>query len=600
MAEIIIMPKLGFNMSEGKLVEWYKKEGEPVKKGEPLFSIETDKTTMDIEATKDGILKKILLREGETIPVTLPVCIVGGADETGEEEARQAIKILEEAGISANKVSPDLSFSGNAAPSDASSEGRGEGGTGSIAEKEKEAGSGTEGCDFDIIVIGGGPGGYVAAIKGAQSGKKTAVIEQGRFGGVCLNEGCIPTKALLHSVSVLKDIRRAAEMGVSGVSPEKTGLDMKNVQARKKKAVSELVRGVEMLLEQNGVTVLTGEGRLTGRNTVAVGEKIFRAENIIVATGSDAVRIPVETHPAMPVLTSREALELEKLPGSVVIAGGGVIGIELAYFFAAAGVKVTVLELLDRILTGIDGETAQNAVKMLESMGIGIHTGARLEKIEKDSVAFKQNGQPKTVKTEMVLMAAGRKPRLSGIDCEALGIRTDEGAIITDGKMRTSVPGIYAVGDVNGKKMLAHTAFMEAIVAVKNICGEEAEMDYGNIPGVVYISPEIAGVGLTGEEAENAAEPVRISKFPLLANGKAKVEGENDGFVKVISDPKYGEILGVHIYGPHAADLIGEAALAMKLEATAEEAAMTVHPHPSISEALQEAFHGAAGKYIHF
>jgi len=570
MAEVIIMPKLGFNMSEGKLVEWYKKEGDSVKKGEPLFSVETDKTNMDIEATGDGVVRKLLIQAGDTLPVTMPMAVVGAADENIDSVLAEAVKSLR--GGSAAECAPG-------------------GGPGTAARS----------FDYDIIVVGGGPGGYVAAIKAAQLGRSVAIVEEERFGGTCLNAGCIPTKALLRSAEALKEVRESANFGVTGVNVSGARLDMVSVQKRKQDVIDQLVGGVNGLLRRNGVTVVSGRGVVKDAHTVEAAGKIMTAAHLILATGSAAKRLPIPTDPAAAVLTSAELLQLDSLPESMTVIGGGVVGIEFAYFLASVGTKVTVVEFLDRILPMVDEEITEQVEKQLRDMGIEIHTTAKVTEITASGVAFEKNGERFCAEADKVLMAVGRSPRLEGIDCGALGLRTERGAIVTDETMRTSVENIYAIGDVNGKAMLAHAASMEGIVAVENICGRSSVMDYGKVPSAVYLQPEIACVGLTERQAREKYGEIKVGRFPLMANGKAKVAGEERGMVKVISETRYGEIVGVHLYCIHATDMIAEAVAAMKLEATAEEIAMSIHPHPTVSEAVHEAMHALTdGRAIHF
>lgn len=587
MAKIIIMPKLGFNMSEGKLISWYKKEGETVQKGEMLFSIETDKTNIDIEATDDGVLRKILAEEGEKVSVTLPIAIVAGASENVDSVLKEAYAQLGKEAPAAASASVAPTLAPKAAPV-------------SAGAPVTSAVSGGTGRDFDIIVVGGGPGGYVAAIKAAQLGRKTAIVEKHIFGGVCVNKGCIPTKVLLRSLESLKEVKESEKFGVTGVDVSGARLDMTAIQKRKTAVVSQLTGGVNGLLKKNKVTVLKGEGKLQDRNTVTVEGKAYSADYIVIATGSAVKNLPIPVDPAMKTITSDEALNLEEIPKDIAIIGGGVIGIEFAYFLAGAGSKVTVIEFLDRILPMVDEEITAQVSTMLKGLGVEIHTGARVTEIAKDAVLFEKDGAKHNLPVSGVLMAVGRIPDLGGIDCEALNIATDRGAIVTDLTLKTSVDNIYAIGDVNGKSMLAHTASAEGIVAVENICGHPRTMDYEKIPSAVYTQPEIASIGLTEAQAREKYGAVRVGKFPLLANGKAKVAGNESGLIKVIVDPKYGEILGVHLFCIHATDMIAEASAAMNLEATAEEITRTVHPHPTVSEIYHEAFHAALDKAIHF
>lgn len=573
MAEVIIMPKLGFNMNEGKLVEWYKSEGDEIKKGEPLFSVETDKTNMDIEATGDGVVRALLINAGDKIPVTLPIAIVGTADEN----------------IDAVLADAKAKLGGNGSAVSAKAE-----------VKEEVKGKDSSAYDYEIAVIGGGPGGYVAAIKAAQMGKKTVIFEKENFGGTCLNVGCIPTKALLRSAEALKEVKESAKFGVINAEVADADLDLVKVQERKKGITAQLVGGVNGLLKGNGVTIKNAEATLIDAHTIKAGEETVTAENVIIATGSKSKNLPITIDPKAKVLTSKEMLDIDAKPESVAVIGGGVIGIEFAYFLASIGVDVTVVEFLDRILPMVDEEITTQVTAHLQEMGIKIHTSAKVTEVTADSVKFEKNGAVEEVKCEQVLMAVGRGPDLTGIDTESLGIKTERGAIITDETLKTSVPNVYAIGDVNGKAMLAHTASMEGIIAVETICGKKVAMDYSKIPSAIYINPEIASIGLTEKQAKEKYGEIKVGRFPLLANGKAKVAGEERGLAKVITEAKYGEIVGVHLYCIHATDMIAEASVAMKLEATAEEVAMAIHPHPTVSEIMHEVMHAVDGRAIHF
>lgn len=535
MAELIIMPKLGFNMDEGKLIEWYK-------------------------------------AEGDKIPVTLPIAIIADADEDVSAMETDALARLAGEGV-------------NAAPA-----------AEAPAAETPKAG----GCDYEIAVIGGGPGGYVAAIKAAQLGRKTVIFEKEHFGGTCLNVGCIPTKALLASAESLKQVKGSAAFGVTDIDTADAKLDLQAVQARKRGIIGQLVGGVQALLKGNGVTIEENEAKLIDKNTIEAGGKRITADNIILATGSGVKRLPIRTDKGMKVLTSKEMLDIEEAPENMVVIGGGVIGIEFAYFLSTIGVTVTVIEFLDRILPMVDEEITAQVTAHLKDMGIRIHTSAAVTEITANAVKFEKNGKEESVECDQVLMAVGRVPDLTGIDTEALGIKTERGAIVTDKHLKTSVPGIYAIGDVNGKAMLAHTASAEGIAAVETICGKKAEINYDWIPSAIYIQPEIASIGLTEKAAIEKYGKVKVGKFPMVGNGKAKVAGDDKGLIKIISEPRYGEIVGVHMYCIRATDMIAEAAAVMKLEGTAEEIAATVHPHPTVSEAVAEAMHAVNGRAIHF
>ncbi|HHU17339.1 MAG TPA: dihydrolipoyl dehydrogenase [Clostridiales bacterium] len=580
MAETIIMPKLGFNMSEGKLLKWYKNEGDNIKKGEPLFSIETDKTSIDIEATDDSVLRKILVEEGETVPVTLPIAIVGDLGENIDELLKEAlVQLGKESAIVPTAPKADEPLSHTA-----------------VVEQPAKA----SGRDFDIIVIGGGPGGYVAAIKGAQLRKKVAIVEKDSFGGVCINKGCIPTKVLLRSAESLDEVKKSSNFGVINVDTSNAKLDLKLVQKRKTSVISQLVGGINGLMAKNNVTVIKGEGSIKDKNTVIVDGKPYSTDYIVIATGSEVKSLPIPIDSGMNILTSDDALNLEEIPKDIAIIGGGVIGIEFAYFFASIGSKVTVIEFLDRILPMVDEEITDQVTAMLKDMKVDIYTSAKVTEVTKDGVKFEKDNRQQSISVSNVLMAVGRVPDYKGIDCESLNIKTDRGAIVTDLTLKTSVDNIYAIGDVNGKYMLAHTASAEGIIAIENICGLIRTMDYDKIPSAVYIQPEIACVGLTEAQAREKYGNIKVGRFPILANGKAKVAGNENGLIKVILEPRYNEILGVHLFCIHATDMIAEAVAAMNLEASAEEITWSVHPHPTVSEVFHEAFHAALDKAIHF
>lgn len=448
---------------------------------------------------------------------------------------------------------------------------------------------------YDIAVIGAGPGGYETAIKAAQLGKKTCIVESTYFGGTCLNVGCIPTKTLIKTANVLDTVKHAADFAVEGVDPSTLKVDMTKLQKRKQKVVSTLVGGVKGLLKGNKVDLVEGKARFVDSHTLAVGEKQITAENVIIATGSNVFMPPFiavegENH----LLTSTEALDLDHVPTSIAVIGGGVIGVEFAFLLSKLGSKVTVLELMDHILPMVDPEVSALAQKRLEKGGVSFRLGAKVSKVANDTVFYEYNGAQEQVKADAVLMAVGRIPNTEGLNAEGIGLEFDRKAIKTDLHMRTNLPNVYAIGDVNGKAMLAHTASHEGMVAVADICGHSEEMNYDRIPSCIYLEPEIACIGLTEAQArEKYGDSLKIGRFNMLANGKSLVEGDTDGLFKVIVEGETGEILGVHLYGQHVTDMIGEISAAMTAEATAEELIGSIHPHPTVNEALGEAFMAA-------
>lgn len=455
--------------------------------------------------------------------------------------------------------------------------------------------------DYEITVIGGGPGGYVAAIRAAQAGKKVCIVENAHFGGVCLNEGCIPTKTLIKTANVLHEVKNAAKYAVEGVDMAKVTVSLAKLQQRRREVIAQLVGGVKGLLKGNRVAMLEGKAAFLDSHTILVGDKKITSDYFIIATGSTTFMPPfIAQEGKTNIITSREALELQQLPASIAIIGGGVIGVEFAYLLSRLGSKVYVLELMDTILPMVDAEVANLAKKRLTGEGVSFYTGAKVKKIAGRKVCYESEGQERELEADAVLMAVGRVPDTAGLNAEGIGLAFDKKAIKTDDFLRTNIPHIYAIGDVNGKVMLAHTASHEGMVAVDHICGKNHPMRYDRIPSCIYLEPEIACIGLTEAAAREKYGRIKVGKFPLLANGKSLVEGEQEGMIKVILDADGDEILGVHLYGKHTTDMIAEIAVAMTLEATAAEVLQAVHPHPTVAEAVPEAFMAAVGKAIHF
>jgi len=459
--------------------------------------------------------------------------------------------------------------------------------------------------EIDVVIIGGGPGGYVAAIKAAHLGLKAVLVEKDKLGGVCLNKGCIPTKTLISTTEILKHIQRAEEFGIQ---VKDYSFDFPAIMKRKDLITRRLSSGVEQLMKANQVRVVRGEGQIVEPEKVEIsdtaGEKeVIKTKNIVIATGSKVMKLPIPGIDSEGVITSDKVLSLSELPSKMIIIGGGVVGIEFAGIFKALGVEVTVVEMLPRILLPIDEEIARRLTMSLKRKGIEILTGCKVKGIKKNNqnleVLVSTTDGEKKLETEKVLLAAGRVPELGNIDVQRLGIELDKGAIKVDEKMRTNIPGIYAVGDVVGKIMLAHVASREGIVAVENISGKEVLMDYKVVPNCVFSMPEVASVGLTEAEARKENDNIKVSKFPFMANGKALGMGETEGMVKIIADGDTLKLLGVHILGVHASDLIAEGALALSMEATAEEIINTIHAHPTLAEAIAEAAEGITGKPIH-
>lgn len=453
---------------------------------------------------------------------------------------------------------------------------------------------------YDLGIIGGGPGGYVAAIRAAQLGLSVAVIEKDVVGGTCLNRGCIPTKTYLKHTELIKELKRMDEFGimVDGYS-----IDWNKMRKRKDGVVKKLTGGIRGLFKKNGVDLIKGTGEALNKNEIKVSgedeDKIW-AENIIIATGSAPVVPNLKGMDLDGVITSREALDLDELPDRIVIIGGGVIGIEMASIYSSLGVEVSIVEILPDILVNFDEEMVKVLKKTLEKDGVKLFTDSKVTEIisENDELIVKVDSEKvDQISTDKVLAAVGRKPVFTGLD--KLDLEKENGFIKVDSHMQTSIPGVYAIGDVTGGMLLAHEASAEGIAAVKNIKGEY-ELRDNLIPNCVYSLPEIASVGMTEKEAEAEGYEVNIGRFPFMASGKAVAAGHEEGFVKVISDKKWDQILGVQIIGPHATDLIAEAAVAIKLESTTEVLANTIHAHPTLSESVKEAAEDVHNLAVHF
>ncbi len=455
---------------------------------------------------------------------------------------------------------------------------------------------------FDVSIIGGGPGGYVAAIKAAQLGSNVCLIEKGGWGGTCLNRGCIPTKTLFSVAKFATQVREAEGFGLKIQGAE---IDYPQVLAHKDATVKKLTSGIAQLLKSNGVYTINGTGALSGRNTIEVTkvdgtQEEVTANQIIIATGSEPANIPVFEIDEQQVLTTTGVLELTKLPRSIIIVGGGVSGCEFASIFNGLGCEVTVLELLPTILATEDVQIIRQVRLLMKRKGIEIKTEVnvmRLEKSESGVTATLESGEQ--FNAEKMLISIGRAFNSEGIGLEKVGVHTDRGKIVVNERMETNVPGIYAVGDVASRYLLAHVASAEGIVAAQNCMGGNVEMDYGTVPWCVFTIPEVARVGMTEEEAKAEGYAVKVGRFPYAASGKALGMRETDGFVKVVSDQEFGDILGVHILGAHASDLVHEAAVAIRLEASVADLADTIHAHPTLAEAVMEAAEAAHDRAIH-
>ncbi|MBA0127475.1 dihydrolipoyl dehydrogenase [Haloechinothrix sp. YIM 98757] len=460
---------------------------------------------------------------------------------------------------------------------------------------------------FDVVVLGAGPGGYVAAIRAAQLGQSVAVIEEKYWGGVCLNVGCIPSKALLRNAELVHLFQH--EASTFGISVDgSVRVDYSVAYQRSRTVADGRVKGVHYLMKKNKITQFEGWGRFTGANTIEVatadsGSETVSFDNCIIATGAATKLLP-GTQLSERVVTYEEQILAEELPESIVIAGAGAIGVEFAYVLHNYGVQVTIVEFLDRMVPLEDPDVSKELARRYKRMGIEVLTGTRVDSIDdsgaKVTVTVSQDGQQRTLETDKVLQAIGFQPRVDGYGLDTLGVRLSErGAIEVDDECRTSVPNIFAIGDVTAKLMLAHTAEAMGIVAAETIGGAETmALDYDMIPRATYCQPQIASFGYSEQEARERGHDIEVAKFPFMANGKAHGLGDTTGFVKLISDKRHGELLGGHLIGPEVTELLPELTLAQQWDLTVHEVARNVHAHPSLSESVKEAVHGLAGHMI--
>lgn len=571
MAYELKMPQLGLTMEEGTVSKWIKKEGDVVKVGDVILEITTDKLTNEVISETEGTLLKIVAQEGDDIPVMGILAYIG---QPGEMVGGTA-PVASSAPVTAPASSP----------------------------VKKAAG------DTSIIVIGGGPGGYVAAIRAAQLGAKVTVIEREYLGGTCLNVGCIPTKCLLHSAEMIENIK---EQGKEiGVEVEGVKVNFPQVIAHKNEISKKLTGGIAGLFKMNKIKKIDGEASFTGPKKLSVKKsdgstEEMTADAIIVATGSVNAVPPIPGIKENPnCIDSTGALSLEKLPKSMIVIGGGVIGLELACAYSAFGTKITVIEAMPSMLPMLDGDLTKVGVDHMKKMGIEFNLECPVQSVETSPIGAKvvcknKAGEIVSFEAEKVLVAIGRRANTAALNLEAGKLDNDRGRIIVNDKMETSVPGVYAIGDcVFGRALLAHTASVMGEVAAENICGLEAYYDESTCPTCVYMMPEAASVGLTEERCKAKGLQYKVGKFPMNANGKALILNGGEGLVKIIAGAEYGEVLGMHIIGPRATDLIAEGALAIKLEATLDELIETIHSHPTVTETMREAALNAEKRAIH-
>lgn len=581
MAYEVIMPKAGSEMEEGEIVQWLKNEGDKVEVGEPLLEIVTDKVNMEVESEESGTLLKIVHKAGEVVPVVETIAWIG---EPGEEiPAAGGSGSSEEA----PKEEAKAEVSEDVLPKSVSKPSQEE------APKRERKG------DFDVVVIGGGPAGYVAAIRAAQLGGKVAVVENSVVGGTCLNRGCIPTKTYLHNAEIIFNIKEAEERGIKLVN-DAFSVDMKQTVKVKNDVVKKLTGGIAGLFKSYGIKLYNGLGTITKDKKVVVngGEETIDADKIILAGGSSVRMLNLPGLDSKRVLTSDTILDLEELPKRLVIVGGGVIGTEFGQAFSAFGSKVTILEGSDRLLSVLDKDLSDVVAKKFKKEGIDIIANAKFAGVEEkgEEIRVKVEGQDDIV-ADYLLLSVGRVPNLSGLGEVELK-KTERGALEVNEYMQTSDPDIYAPGDVNGHLMLAHAAFKMGERAAENAMGLNKKVSLNSIPSAVYTFPEVATVGLTEEEAKKSYD-IKVGKFSFAGNGRALGSNNAEGFVKVVMDTKYHEILGVHIVGPSAAEIINEAVTIIETEMTVDDVLEAMHGHPTYSEALYEAVADCLDRSIH-
>jgi dihydrolipoamide dehydrogenase len=575
----VVIPMLGITIEKGKILKWLKSEGDFVKKGEPIFEVETDKLVTEVESPAAGILRKILIPVDIEVPVLTVVAIITDKDE----ELPKKYKSITPGFPTQPSISPTLQ---KPAPMLSPA----------ISKRASEG-------NYDIAVLGAGPGGYVSALRAAQMGARVLLIEKDELGGTCLNRGCIPTKSFLSDIKIYRRVK-GSDLFING---SRVSIDLERMIARKNRVIETIKKGISLLLQSQNVVLAKGVARILDAETIEVSSnkkrKVFKANNIIIATGSRVASLPTVKIDGEKILSSDDVLNLQEVPKNILIIGGGVIGVEFATIFHNLGAKVTILEMLPQIISTEDEEVIRGLKILMEKEGIEILTRTKVvnasSRKNKVEVTLEREGKQDTLIAEKVLMAVGRTPSTEGLKLERIGVQTEGKFIKVNSRMETNVNGVYAIGDVIGKMMLAHVASAEGIVAVENIMGKVREMDYQKIPSCIYTFPEVASVGLKESEAKQKGYDIRVGKFPYLHSGKALAMGEAEGFVKIIAEKELGQILGVHILGEHATDLIGECLLAMNVEASIEDLGEVVKGHPTLSETITEAALDWQKKAIH-
>lgn len=550
--------------TKGLVGRMYKSKGDKVKNGEALFEIEAKKGNVEISSSTDGVIVELRVSEGDEVSKGQVLAIIEGKK-----------KEQKNAGFDY--------FNSMVKPKEVSME-------------------------SEITIIGGGPGGYVAAIVAAKLGANVVIVEKEKMGGTCLNWGCIPTKAFVHSAYVYQNCKEAEKYGIS-VSD--VNVDISKIVKRKNNIVRELVGGIDYLLKNNNVKVINGTATIQDKETVYVENKhqktIIKSKNIIIATGSKTSNINIKGNDLENVITSKEILDIDKLPKKMIIVGGGIIGMEFAFLLANLDVDVTVIEYMDCILTCLDDDVCKEITQMSIDAGIKLHTSSKVESIinsedGKCIVSFTKDEKIRYVIGDKVLMSVGRQPCFDALGVEKIGIKLNDNkkGIKVNEYMETNIDNIYAIGDVTNIMQLAHVASHQGVVAVKNILGKKTKMSYDVVPSAIFTTPEIGMVGITEKQAREKNIDIKIGKFPFSANGKALTLGEKKGFVKLIKENKTGKIIGGTIIGPHSTDLIAEVALAIKNNLTSDEIIETIHAHPTTAESIHEASLALEGGAIHF
>ena len=605
----LFMTQLSPTMTEGKIARWLKKEGDELVSGEVLAEIETDKATMEMEVIDEGVLHKILSPEGSIVPVGTPIAVIAEEDEEvpadyEPEGVSMEISTLEDAGSEeAAALAAESAPAAQAAPVAAHAFDE------HVDEHElnlKPAGIFNADGEYDVVVIGAGPGGYVAAIRAAQLGFKVACIESTHLGGICLNWGCIPTKALLRTAEVVNIITHHGKelgLGVTEANP-----DLVQAVARSRGISEKLNKGIGFLFKKNKIEHIEGYAKFEAGNRLMVegkdGSREVTAKHVIVATGARARAFPGMDVDEEVIITYKQALLPSKLPENLVVIGSGAIGMEFAYFYNAMGSNVTVIEAADQILPLEDHEISKVVERSFKKQGIKVVKGAMVSSAKnvkgKAVIEYEAKGKAQTVEGDVCLVAVGVLGNTDGIGAETTSMKVERNQIEVDEYYRTDQPGVYAIGDVVGAPALAHVASHEGIVCVEAIAGKQPHpVDYGNVPGCTYCQPQIGSCGLTEKAAKEAGHEIKVGRMSYATNGKAMGLAETEGMVKTIFDAETGELLGAHIVGAEATEMIVSLGLARTLETTDEDLAHHMFPHPTLSEMIHESVLDSDGKAIH-